>query len=356
MNDRFARYFMIWILALATLWVGERVIRTVLLTEETAPRTTAPRADLGAIEAHTVTLFEKAAPSVVYIFTEERGNPEGGGAGSGFIWDKAGHIVTNFHVVEGSTRVRVRLDSGEAVEARVVGTSPDHDLAVVRLIDSRNLTPIPVGTSADLRVGQAVYAIGNPFGLSRTLTTGIVSALNRRLPTSANREITGVIQTDAAINPGNSGGPLLDSSGRLIGVTTAILSATGSFAGVGFAVPVDAINRIVPSLIRDGRVPRPGIGILAAPDEVATRYGVGGVVVAQVQPGSPAAKAGLRAFDRDLAGLGDVVTHVDGRPVLSVAELAIELERVGVGNKAQLTVLRDGRIRTVPITVADISS
>lgn len=167
-------------------------------------------------------------------------------------------MVTNHHVVEGATRVAVRLDSGEAVPARVIGFAPNSDLAVLRLSENRAaLRPIPIGTSDDLKVGQSVYAIGNPFGLTRSLSTGVISALERRLPAGSGREIAGVIQTDAAINPGNSGGPLLDSAGRLIGVNTAILSGSGSFAGIGFAVPADTVNRIVPKLIRDGRVPTP---------------------------------------------------------------------------------------------------
>lgn len=361
MRDRFGRYALIWILLLASIWIGDRFIRSVLLTAET-PRTVSPRGELGAIESHTIALFENAAPSVVYIFTEAGGpraasTERRGGAGSGFLWDAAGHVVTNFHVIEGAQRIRVRMDSGEAVDARLIGVAPDQDLAVVRLADNRErLRPIPIGSSAELKVGQSVFAIGNPFGLNRSLTTGIISALDRRLPTASNREIAGVIQTDAAINPGNSGGPLLDSAGRLIGVTTAILSGTGSFAGIGFAVPVDTVNRIVPALIKDGRVPRPGIGIMAAPEEMAGRMGVAGIVVAQVQPGSSAAKAGLNGIDRSTNMLGDVITHVNDRPVASIAEMATELERAGIGKQARLTVLRDGRTRTITVMVMDISA
>jgi 2-alkenal reductase len=260
-------------------------------------------------------------------------------------------------VIEGATRVRVRLDSGAAIDAKVIGSAPDQDLAVVQLAETREtLHAIPIGSSSDLKIGQSVFAIGNPFGLNRSLTTGIISALDRRLPTASNREVAGAIQIDAAINPGNSGGPLLDSSGRLIGVTTAILSETGSFAGVGFAVPVDVVNRIVPGLIRDGRVPRPGIGIMAAPEEVTARLGVVGVVVAQVQPRSPAVEAGLQGINRATGALGDVITHVNGHAVQSIADLAAQLERIGIGNRAELTVVRDGRIRTVSVGVLDIAS
>jgi 2-alkenal reductase len=358
MKDRFARYALIWVLLLASIWLGDRFLRTMILTADT-PRTVTPRGELSEIEHHRIALFENAAPSVVYLFTEGpgHGGERRAGAGSGFVWDAAGHVVTNYHVIEGASRVRVRLDSGAAIDAKVIGSAPDQDLAVVQLAETREkLHAIPIGRSTDLKVGQSVFAIGNPFGLNRSLTTGIISALDRRLPTASNREVAGAIQIDAAINPGNSGGPLLDSAGRLIGVTTAILSDTGSFAGVGFAVPVDVVNRIVPGLIRDGRVPRPGIGIMAAPEEANARLGVSGVVVAQVQPGSSAAAAGLQGINRTSGALGDVITHVNGRPVQSIAELAAQLERIGVGNHAELTVLRDGSSRTVAVGIVDIAS
>jgi 2-alkenal reductase len=359
-KDRFSRLVLLWLLILASLYVGHQIWRDVGAIAF-APRAIAPREDLSNSEQATVALFERAAPSVAYLFTEDApsrlaGNRPGG-AGSGFVWDVAGHIVTNFHVIEGASRVRVRLDSGEAIEARIVGVSPDHDLAVVRLAEVRQrLFPVPVGQSTDLKVGQTVFAIGNPFGLSRTLTRGIVSALDRRLPTASGREIAGVIQTDAAINPGNSGGPLLDSSGRLIGVTTAILSSSGGSAGVGFAVPVDVVNRIVPLLIRDGRVPRPGIGVAAAPEELAARYGVAGLVVAGILPGSPATEVGLKPLDRATGRLGDIITHVQNRPITTIADLALALEAAGVGQRVTMSVQRDGRVRTVEVRIADIAS
>ncbi|MDX2100978.1 MAG: trypsin-like peptidase domain-containing protein [Alphaproteobacteria bacterium] len=357
MSSRFVRYAAIWVLLLLTIWVADSFLRSLYLTQS-EPRTVAARGDLSSTEQHTIQLFQAISPSVVYLFTDgdrpgERGRR---GAGSGFLWDAAGHVVTNFHVVEGSRRVRVRLDTGEAVDATVVGTAPDHDLAVVRLADTRAaLRPIPIGRSADLKVGQQVFAIGNPFGLDRTLTTGIISALGRRLPTSGAREIADVIQTDAAINPGNSGGPLLDSAGRLIGVTTAILSQTGVFAGVGFAVPVDAVNRVVPALIRNGRIARPGIGILALGEEDAARFGATGLIIARVEAGSAAAQAGLQGQDR-AGSPGDIITHVNGRPVARIADFALELERAGVGATVELMVTRDGRSRRVPVRVMDIAN
>ena len=272
------------------------------------------------------------------------------------MWDRVGHVVTNNHVVAGARSVAVRLDDGAAVRATVVGAAPDYDLAVVRLRDTRaRLRPIPIGTSTDLKVGQAVFAIGNPFGLSRTLTTGIISALDRRLPTSNNREVAGVIQTDAAINPGNSGGPLLDSAGRLIGVNTAILSKTGASAGIGFAVPVDIVNRIVPLLIRDGSVPRPGIGIMVLEEETTARLGVDGLVITRVVPNSSAARAGLNPADFSAKQLGDVITHVNGAPVRTIAELAQQLGKVGIGNQAELTLVNRGRVRRVSVKVMNIS-
>ena len=354
MGRRWGLFATIWVLILATVYLGDRFVRDVFLTGD-APRAVTPRGDLAAFEQSTVSLFQEASPSVVYIFTHSRGGG-GSGAGSGLVWDRAGHVVTNFHVVRDADAVSVRLDDGEAVAANVIGTAPDYDLAVVRLRDTRaRIRPIPIGTSGDLKVGQAVFAIGNPFGLSRTLTTGVISALNRSLPTSADREVRGVIQTDAAINPGNSGGPLLDSAGRLIGVNTAILSDTGASSGIGFAVPVDIVNRIVPRLISDGAVPRPGIGIVVMGEDTAARLGVAGLVVSRVLPGSEAEKAGLRAADLERRTLGDIITRVNGVSVRSVSEFAAELTEAGIGAQVELTVVNQGQQRSVWVTVMDIS-
>ena len=248
------------------------------------------------------------------------------------------------------------MNSGLTVGARLLGSAPDHDLAVIRLDGERiKLKPIPVGRSANLKVGQAVFAIGNPFGLSRTLTTGIISALDRRLPTAPGREIPGVIQTDAAINPGNSGGPLLDSAGRLIGVNTAILSNHGSASGIGFAVPVDAVNWIVPRLIRDGTVPRPGIGVRIAGEQVSAQWPGGGLVVAEVVPGSPAESAGIKGIDHTARRFGDVITAVDGKPVSTLADLVDAINAVGINGSVELTVMRDQASRLVRVSVVDIS-
>jgi 2-alkenal reductase len=305
-------------------------------------------------------LFRSVAPSVAAITVEKIGNPRlgvagGRGAGSGFVWDKAGHVITNYHVIAGADVVQVQLQAGEPIKAKVVGGSEDYDIAVVQLAEvPANLQPIAVGNSKKLQVGQATYAIGNPFGLSRTLTTGIVSALERHLPTSQGREVRGVIQTDASINPGNSGGPLLDSSGRLIGVNTAILSESGASAGIGFAIPVDLVIRAVPQIIATGRAARPGIGIAAADERLAVQVGVRGVIVAQVVPGSPAQQAGLVALDPNKRTLGDIIVALNGKPVLTVADLAAGLDETGVGNDAVLTVQRGNAKREVKARVIDL--
>ncbi|MDJ0802626.1 MAG: trypsin-like peptidase domain-containing protein [Desulfobacterales bacterium] len=326
------------------------------------PREIIPRGDLAGFERATIEIFNAAAPSVVYIFTENAVTGFFGtrqirqGNGSGFLWDTHGHVVTNFHVVEGARRVQVRLDSGEAIDAAYVGSSPDHDLAVIRLrtVPAR-IQPIPVGASGDLQVGQAVFAIGNPYGLTRTLTTGVISALDRRLPTAAGREVMGVIQTDAAINPGNSGGPLIDSAGRLIGVNTAIISGSGSSAGIGFAVPVDVVNEVVPRLITHGKVPRPGIGIVVLDEERSARLGVSGVVIERVMPNSEAEKAGLVGIDYANRLLGDVIVAVNGVAVSGLDDFLRLIQRSAIGQEVMLEVRRGDAVHTVAVTIMDIS-
>lgn len=329
---------------------------------DSKPRTVEPRGELANFEKATIDIFNLAAPSVVYIFTENAVRGFFGtrelrqGAGSGFLWDQRGHVVTNFHVIQGAQRIQVRMDSGEAIEATYVGGSQDHDLAIIRLRSvPSDIHPIPVGSSNDLQVGQAVFAIGNPFGLSRTLTTGVISALDRRLPTAAGREVVGVIQTDAAINPGNSGGPLIDSSGRLIGVNTAIISGSGSSAGIGFAVPADVVNEIVPLLISNGKIPRPGIGIVVLDDEAAAGLGVVGVVIDKVMPDSEADKAGLIGIDYYNRVLGDVIISADGRTVSNIVEFINILQGFEIGETISLKVRRNDQIRLVEVKVMDIS-
>jgi 2-alkenal reductase len=357
MQDRLTRGIMAAVAVLLVVLIVQPYVNAYLLAAR-APRPPAPRGDLADFERSTIRIFETVAPSVVQVVAlpraGERSLDAGASSGTGFIWDAAGHVVTNDHVVANGGAFAVRLASGEVLSGEVVGRAPSYDLAVLRL-DRRGPLPSPVtvGTSSDLKVGQAAYAIGNPFGLDQSLTTGIISALKRRLPTSGGREVADVIQTDAAINPGNSGGPLLDSAGRLIGVNTAIFSPSGTNAGIGFAIPVDVVNRVVPELIRNGRVPTPGIGILAADESVAARLGVNGVIVAGVAPGSPADRAGLRGID-PTGLIGDVVVAVGGSPVRRLSDLTDQLERVAVGSSVALTVLREGRSRTVDVAIVDI--
>jgi S1-C subfamily serine protease len=330
------------------------------------PRPVTPRGDLSADEKSTIDLFQKARASVVYINTRERvvdpwtrnmfSIPRG--TGSGFVWDGRGHVVTNFHVIAGASEARVRLTDGGDSPATLVGASRDHDLAVLRLNVSTSPSPVDIGTSQDLRVGQKVFAIGNPFGLDWTLTTGIISALDRSLPAQDGRTlIEHLIQTDAAINPGNSGGPLLDSAGRLIGVNTAIFSPSGASSGVGFAVPIDTVNRVVPQLIARGKYIRPSLGI--AVDEGLNRTAmeqlrVEGVLVLRVTPGSPAAAVGLRGVQLAADGSmvpGDIIVAIDGRPVESVARLLARLDDHQVGDGVRLTILRNGRKIEVTVTL-----
>lgn len=316
-----------------------------------------------ADERATIAVFEKAARSVVFIASSAiRRRPWSlnlfevpQGAGTGFVWSREGHIVTNFHVVYRADAITVTMADGSDYEARVVGIDPDHDLAVLQILASRDqLVPIEVGSSQNLRVGQKVLAIGNPFGLDHTLTTGVVSALGRTIKSLTDRTIEGVIQTDAAINPGNSGGPLLDSAGRLIGINTQIVSPSGVFAGIGFAVPVDTINRIVPELIKHGRVIRPGLGVSLIQDSVARRWAIKGVVIGQVAEGSAAMRAGLQGVRINEAGrfeLGDVITRVDGEPVEVVDDLMVILDRHRVGDHVSVEYARDGRRREVTVTL-----
>lgn len=337
------------------------------LDPKAAPRPVAPRGELAADEKATIALFRQASPSVVHIttLTVQRDIftlnllqiPEG--TGSGFIWDESGNIVTNFHVIQNADAAQVTLADHSNWKARRVGAAPDKDLAVLRIdAPKARLKPIPIGTSKDLRVGQKAFAIGNPFGLDQTLTTGVISALGREIESVTRRPIQGVIQTDTAINPGNSGGPLLDSAGRLIGVNTAIYSPSGASAGIGFAIPVDTVNRIVPELIRYGKVIRPGLGIQVAEDQIAQQLGLKGVLIVDVARAGAAAKAGLRPTQRDSLGrvkLGDVILAIDGKQTNSVNDLFLVLEQYKVGDAVTVTVLRDGKRQQLKVILEALS-
>jgi S1-C subfamily serine protease len=275
------------------------------------------------------------------------------------VWNKQGHIVTNFHVIYGAHSIKVTLADRREHQAKVVGADPDHDLAVLQIqLTEGSLEPLAVGTSNDLRVGQKVLAIGNPFGLDHTLTTGVVSALGRTIKSMSNRTIEGVIQTDAAINPGNSGGPLLDSSGRLIGVNTQIISPSGAYAGIGFAVPVDTVNRIVPELIKHGKLIRPGLGVSLVPDAMAKRWGVKGLIIGKVSRGGAAEKAGLQGARETSPGrveLGDIITSVDGTTVSTVDDLMDVMETRKVGDRVIVEILRGNRKQQVAVSLQAVN-
>ena len=318
------------------------------------PRAITPRDDLGGEEKSNIELFRQVSPSVVHVTSVDIRRsglsmsvheiPQG--TGSGFVWDTEGHVVTNYHVIQAGTQADVTLNDNTVWKAKIVGVAEDKDLAVLKIEAPRDkLRAIAVGTSNNLQVGQKVFAIGNPFGLDQTLTTGVISGLGREIQSVSKRPISDVIQTDAAINPGNSGGPLLDSAARLIGINTAIYSPSGAFAGIGFAVPVDTINLIVPQLIAHGRVERPGLGIRPAPDNIARQLNIKGVLVEAVTPDTAAGRAGLTGIQKGAGGrwaLGDVIVGIDDQPVTNLTDLYRQLDRHKVGDTVTLDVVRGG--------------
>jgi S1-C subfamily serine protease len=351
-------------------WVlfGWTAARDALFNRPYTPPTVAARGDLASDEQATIELYNHARPSVAHITTmTEHQNPLTLGAeevrvgtGSGFVWDQDGHIVTNYHVVENVIRngdkAMVTLDNQKTYEGTVWGAYPDKDVAVLKIDAPRNvLRPLPLGESGKLQVGQKVFAIGNPFGLDQTLTSGIISALGREIESVTKRPIRNVIQTDAAINPGNSGGPLLDSAGRLIGINTAITSPSGASAGIGFAIPADDVKRVVDQLITSRKVTRPGLGVNLAPDQVARRLQQTGVLITGVQKGTPAEALELRPTVRNRDGRivpGDAIVSLDDRPVHSVNDLYLALEDHKVGDEVTLGVSRDGSTRKLRLKLA----
>lgn len=325
-----------------------------------------PRGEFNVEEKATIGLFERSRDSVVFITTRGQVRDVWSrnvlsvprGSGSGFVWDESGNVVTNFHVIEGASDAMVRLANGSDYRASLVGVSAEHDIAVLKIsAGHKHSPPIPLGTSHDLKVGQRVFAIGNPFGLDWTLTSGIISALNRSLPGESGTSIDHLIQTDAAINPGNSGGPLLDSAGRLIGMNTAIYSPSGANAGIGFAVPVDTVNRVVPQIIAHGKYSRPGLGIEVDEDinrRMTSALAIAGVVVLRTNPGSAAAAAGLNGVTVTRSNQivpGDIIVAVNGKPVDSVGRLMSKLDDFKVGDSVRLSVQRAGKVREVAITL-----
>jgi S1-C subfamily serine protease len=340
------------------------ILAWVSPTQE-AQRSVTPRGELAADELATIQLFEKSRDSVVYISTSQLVRdiwsrnvlavPRG--TGSGFIWDDAGDVVTNFHVIEGSGQAEVRLADGRDYKAKLIGASPEHDIAVLRIdLGPNHPSPVPIGTSADLRVGQKVFAIGNPFGLDWTLTNGIVSALDRSLPSEGGASmVEHLIQTDAPINPGNSGGPLLDSAGRLIGINTAIFSPSGASAGIGFAVPVDVVMRVVPQLIKQGSYKPPSLGIEADDGlnrRLSSLFGHKGVFVLRTMPGSGAEKAGLNAVTVMEDGRivpGDIIVGIEGKPIESVSGMMARLDDFKVGDVVAIDIVRGRDSRRIPV-------
>ncbi len=358
------------ILAVLLLLCAAALVFTVLRQRRAAPEivyeprpVTIPSGDLGADEKATISVFQTASPSVVHITNiaiqrdafsmDVTEIPQG--TGTGIVWDEQGHVVTNFHVIQGASTTRVTLADGTTYEGKVVGAAPDKDLAVVKIdAPPSRLVKIAVGTSSDLLVGQKVLAIGNPFGLDQTLTTGVISGLGREIKSVTQRRISDVIQTDAPINPGNSGGPLLDSHGRLVGVNTAIYSPSGASAGIGFAIPVDTVNRIVPQLLNHGNVTRPVLGINYVADHIAARYGVRGVAVMRAVPGGAAAKAGVVGAAPTGGGqfiLGDVIVKLDGVEITRTDDLFDVLEKHQVGETVTLELVNNGKARTVQVTL-----
>ncbi|MBL8843891.1 MAG: trypsin-like peptidase domain-containing protein [Planctomycetes bacterium] len=344
-----------------------------LLDPDAQPRRVSPRGDLEAGERATIELFERASPSVVFIrnvaveidsstliATETRE-----GTGSGFVWDEQGHVVTNYHVIHASKELEVTFANHESYRARVVGHEVEKDLAVLQVDAPPELfKPLAVGTSNDLRVGQNVYAIGNPFGLDQTLTAGIISGLGREMPAKyeeygrGQRLLTDLIQTQAPINPGNSGGPLLDSGGRLIGMNTAIVSPSGASAGIGFAIPVDTINRVITEILRYGQASRPSLGVLIAKDFLTAVYDVRGVVVTGVVKGSGAEAAGLRGETLPRNGRptprNDIIVGVEGTPISNSNDLFRALTHHEVGDKVKLDVVRNGQPLRVEVELKDL--
>src|SRR5688572_16664074 len=355
---RATRWLTSFALALGVLWACQG--RSSTTSADAVPRSVATRGALAVDEVNNINVFKTASPSVVNITTLATARDAFSmnvqqvprGTGTGFVWDDRGYIVTNFHVVQEASGARVTLADQTSYRAQLVGVFPDRDLAVLKIeAPKQKLPPLAIGSSKELAVGQKVYAIGNPFGLDQTLTTGVVSALDREIDSVNQRTIRGVVQTDAAISPGNSGGPLLDSAGRMIGVNTAIYSMSGSSAGIGFAIPIDEVNRIVPRLIRDGRMVRPALGVVAGPEAMTRALGLPpGVPLVQVTPGSAAQKAGLQPFSRGREGgivPGDVITALNDEPVKNLDDLLSNLERHQPGDEITVTAWREGKTRKV---------
>lgn len=354
---RSIRILLVTLISIIILFFLIPQFETLWISMHAEPRAVTARGNLHATEKTNIEIFRQASPSVVYITTlADSINPWTRditriprGTGSGFIWDIHGHIITNYHVLEGASVIHIHLSDQRTLKAVLVGASPDHDIAVLRIPMALNMRKaLSIGTSHDLQVGQAMYAIGNPFGLDQTLTTGVVSALDRSLYNDNGSVIKGLIQTDAAINPGNSGGPLLDSAGRLVGINTAIYSPSGAYAGIGFAVPVDTVNRIVPQLISNGRFHKPKLGITINDDmnaHITKKLGMQGVAIIEVQLGSPAHSAGLKGINLISGEVisGDVILAIDGHTIENNQALLDRLEHYNIGDSVEIQFLRNNK-------------
>lgn len=347
-------------------WQTQLATINAITNQIAAAAQTLPRDDKPATESEATEVYKRVSPSVVAVANNAlvRSGVFGvqlyevpQGAGSGFVWDKEGHIVSNYHVVHQANTLTVTFPDGTRYDAKLVGIAPDYDLAVLKIeAPPEKLIPVAVSPSRELQVGQQVYAIGNPFGLDTTLSAGIVSALGRTITSMTERKINDVIQTDTAINPGNSGGPLLAACGKLIGVNTAILSPSGASAGIGFAVPSDTVSRVVPQLIEKGRVTRAGLGVQLLPDHVTARAAISGVAIYAVSEQTPAAAAGLEGLGIDRLGalvFGDVITAVDKIPVRTIEGLQSILDPRKPGERVTLSVTRAGKAREIVLPLVE---
>ena len=315
-------------------------------------------------EKNTMEIFRRSSPAVVYVTNQTTVRDRYSlnvhtipkGTGTGVIWDRQGYIITNYHVIEGATKIIITLQDQSSWSATVKGIAPSKDLAILKIeAPTERLTPLPLGDSNELTVGRKVVAIGNPFGLDTTLTVGVVSALGREIKSGNQRTIHNVIQTDAAINPGNSGGPLINSSGELVGINTAIYSPSGASVGIGFAIPVNTVKQIVPQLIAHGKLQRPSLGIEIGPSQWAQRYGIKGVPIFKVMRNSPAAKAGLTGVQRSINGsaiLGDIIIGLGSQVIEDQDDLLGTLESFKAGDQLQIELVRNGKIEKRLITLA----
>lgn len=353
------------ILTIALVWRGRGRGFPQLFDSNNSEPPVVQRGDLTSDELSTVEIYQRVAPSVVNVTSlavqrdglslDEFAVPQG--TGSGFVWDEQGYIVTNYHVLMRGDQFRVTLSNWtKQFPATVVGIAPDQDLAVLKIeVDPGVLKPVQIGTSLGLLPGQKVLAIGSPFELDQTLTTGVISGLGREIPALTNRPILGVIQTDAAINPGNSGGPLLDSAGLVIGVNAQIRSPTGANSGIGFAIPIDTVRRIVPQLIRTGKVDRIGLGIRLWQDQMTVRLGITGVLIRDVEKGGPADTAGLLPTRRDTEGRvvpGDLIVAADGKAVESSWDLYRAIDQKTAGESMQLVIVRGEKQVEIAVKLA----